>query len=97
MSFGEEKFNHTVTPFPLMNSAKIVAPFWDNVDLSSTGQVRYQLVSQPQSVLVDEVNVFLRKAHNLSYNASWVLVIQWLDVCPLGNNNCSGIKVRSHS
>ena len=77
--------------FPI--SPKVIAPYWDDIDLSQQGQINYTLVTtQNDSVgSIALVNNFLASNISVSFSADWILMAQWLDVCPYGNSNCANV------
>ena len=84
MSFGSDVTDNLTPSFPLDDSMKIVAPFWNDIS-SINHQVKYLFatnISDDQGYLINDVDTFLIKHQNFSsYNAEWILVVQWLNDC----------------
>ena len=40
---------------------------------------------------IDQVNEFLGNTESGTFTATMILVAQWLDVCPFGDNQCSEV------
>ena len=75
--------------FPILSN--VVAPYWDHIDLRSKGVVRYATVTRSHptlSCLLDLTNDLIEKLENVEFNATWVLVARWIDVCPFGDSSC---------
>ena len=71
----------------------VVAPYWDNIDLSVKGEVRYDVVTSSTnhptlSCLLELTSDLIREEENVEFEASWLLVARWIDVCPFGDSNC---------
>ena len=49
--------------------------------------------STSSSNTIQQVNDFVSSEVNLTFNADWILVAQWLNVCPYLNPQCNGINV----
>ena len=45
------------------------------------------------SNVIQQVNNFVSLEVNLTFSADWILVVQWLNVCPFSNSHCNGINV----
>ena len=86
ISFGSSFTEYNTKPFPIDDL--VVSPYWDDIDLEITGEVRYSLLSDVESSLLQQVNYFLENNQSLEFNASWILIVQWIDTCPYENNTC---------
>ena len=91
ISFGSNFTEYITRPFPIDDL--VVAPYWDDIDLEITGEVRYSLLSDVESSLLQQVNYFLENNQSLEFNASWILIAQWIDTCPYENNTCKSEMV----
>ena len=69
-----------------------IAPYATSIDLSSgVGDVRYTVyTTENGSSYIDQVNEFLANGTD-NFIASMLLVAQWIDVCPTGDNQCSEV------
>ena len=93
ISFSVQFTNYIPKTFPI--SQQVVAPYWDDTDTRVKGFVRYAVImkdSQNLSCLLELTNDFIRNRENVSFEASWVLVARWVDVCPYGDNNCTKVN-----
>ena len=67
----------------------MVAPFWDDVDLSQNGQVNYFVNNKSDSThVINEINRFLSTHLGSNFNADWILAVKWENVCHIRDNNC---------
>lgn len=72
----------------------MIAPFWDDVDLSQNGQVSYLLNNKSHSTdLLIEINSFLSTYIGSNFNADWILVVKWENVCHIRDNDCLANEV----
>ena len=73
----------------------LVAPFWDNTDLSSTGVVYYEVITRDNGLsVINQVDAYLSNTQSMSFSADWILVAKWLNVCPYGDHSCSSTQVK---
>ena len=59
------------------------------------GVVRFDVVtgSHPTlSCLLNLTNDLIRRKEETNFEASWLLVARWIDVCPYGNSNCDEVR-----
>ena len=75
----------------------VIAPYWDDIDLSTKGVVLYRTVipiDQQSHELIALVNDFICST---TFKASWILVARWVNVCPYQDNDCVQVsKVTPH-
>ena len=78
--FKPQRLPYGVYPF--------IAPYWADIDLSGgVGSVRYAVyTTENGSSYINQVNEFLNTT------ATMILAVQWIDVCPVGNNQCNKVK-----
>ena len=58
-------------------SEYLVAPFWDDVDISGgVGDISYQVYSTG-SPLLDTVNTIISDEENINFIGHWMLVAEW--------------------
>ena len=70
----------------------MVAPFWDDIQLTNTGIVEYGIVTSASNTnIIDEVETFLELNQNVELELDWVLVAKWVNVYPFGNIYCSQV------
>ena len=71
----------------------MIAPFWDDIELTNTGVVEYGIVnSSNTSSIINEVETFLKLDQDLDLKLDWVMVAKWENVCPYGNVNCTQVN-----
>ena len=94
LSFGSGFSNFAPQSFP-QSGPPLIAPYWTDIDLSGgNGLVRYAAYTTEDGVsYIDQVNEFLGNTSTGSgtFTATMILVAQWLDVCPFGDNLCSEV------
>ena len=58
------------------------------------GIVRYAVVTHNHTTLsyLLELTSDLVSTEDVAFTATWLLVVRWIDVCPLGNSNCSKVS-----
>ena len=71
----------------------IVVPYGTLIDLSGgIGDVRYTVYTTENGAsYIDQVNKFLSNRTADNFNASMLLVAQWINVCPTDDNQCSEV------
>ena len=94
ISFGQSFTEHINSAFPYSTS-NLVAPFWDDINLRSTGTVYYEVITPDNGLsIINQVDKYLSNNQSISFSADWILVAKWLNVCPFGNGLCSNIQVK---
>ena len=89
---GTRYTNHHPYLFPI--TSPVIAPYWDDSDLSVRGEVRYAIVTPTTDPsLCNQVNNYLSTSTGSSVSVEWMLWTYWYDVCPFTNNNCNNIQV----
>ena len=94
ISFGVQFTSFIPQTFPI--AVNVVAPYWTDIILSLKGVVRYAVVNDSHptlSCLLELTNDLIRVEENVEFEASWLLVARWIDVCPLGDSNCAEVYV----
>lgn len=85
------------TPAPFPTTLPIVAPFWDDVDLTRTGQVNYINITSGAAGntanVITQVNDFLSTNRGMTFNADWILAVQWENVCHVKDDLCTANNV----
>ena len=82
-SFGGPFFSYYAEAFPIEES--VVAPFWDDIDVSEGGSIFYEMHSctsfNARSLeLLQRVSYFISEVQGVSFLGSWMLVGMWEDV-----------------
>ena len=98
ISFGVQFTAFRPQTFPI--SVNVVAPYWDDINLNLKGVVRYAVVddSHPTlSCLLELTNDLIREEENVEFEASWLLVARWIDVCPFGDSNCVEVYIANYT
>ena len=93
ISFASSFTSFIPQRFPI--AELVVAPYWDDVTLVSSGSVQYSLISRSagQSVqLLDRVEEFLSQEIGSRVSASWMLVAKWINVCYSGQPRCDQVS-----
>ena len=93
ISFGQSftEFRPSAFPYSTFN---LVAPFWDDIDLRSTGALYYEVITPDNGLsIINQVDTYLSNNQNISFSADWILVAKWLNVCSISDNSCSNIQV----
>ena len=89
ISFGSKFTSYIPQSFPIPYN--VIAPYWADIDLRNKGVVRYATVTRSHptlSCLLDQTNDLIEELENVEFNATWVLVARWIDVCPFGDSSC---------
>ena len=82
--------------FPISSNYKVIATYWFDVDLRYKGQVNITLVTKQSNDPIGSialVNNFLASNISVSFSADWILVAQWMDVCPWRDSNCRNVSL----
>ena len=88
---GTSFTNYRPNLFPI--TTPVIAPYWDDSDLSVRGEVRYAIVTPTTNIsLCNQVNNYLSTSTGSSVSVEWILWAYWYDVCPF-TNNCNNIQV----
>ena len=97
ISFGDPYTEWEPKPFPI--AEKVVAPYWDDIDLTEKGLILYAALIQGQKsrlnnslAIFDIVNSYitdtvLKRAS--VFRAHWILAVRWIDACPYRNSSCT--------
>ena len=94
ISFGQSftQYNPTIFPYSTYN---LVAPFWDDINLYSTGAVYYEVITPDNGLsIINQVDAYLSNIQSISFSADWILVAKWLNVCSISDSSCSNIQVK---
>ena len=101
ISFGTLFTEHVPTQFP--NGRKVVASYWDDIDLTEKGFFLYAALTQGQNsrlsnslAIFDTVNGYITdtvlKGASV-FQAKWILAVRWIDTCPFNNPSCNSVCI----
>ena len=94
ISFGSIFRSIFPQSFPI--SSNVIAPYWARINLRNKGIVRYATITRSHptlSCLLDLTNDLIEELENVEFNATWVLVARWIDVCPYGDSSCFEVSI----
>ena len=97
ISFGLSYTAYVPQTFPIPQ--RVVAPYWDDMDLTLKGEVRYTVITpanSTQSHLLTTANEFISSVEDTEFIAEWMLVAYWVDVCPFVNRYCTQVNQKQH-
>lgn len=95
ISFGTSFGLVAPQTFPFLQGDNIVAPYLDDIDLREKGVVRYAVITNNHpslSYLLELTDDLVKQDQDVTFNASWLLIARWIDVCPFGNENCNEVR-----
>nr|XP_022323656.1 protein mesh-like [Crassostrea virginica] len=91
ISFLQTVSTYTPDPFPLANDARMIAPFWADIDTTRGGTVWYRETTDKQLLdrATDEVRAYFPKF--MKFRASWIFIATWDHVAFYGcsEDGCS--------
>lgn len=91
ISFGVEFNFFDPETFPI-NDASVVAPYWDDIDLSATGRLRHAVIESDLPTILQDISDFISTSQNTVFNAEWALVAEWMNVCPFNDHLCTDVS-----
>lgn len=84
ISFGLPFYIHQPflfpSPFTIISSQYLVAPFWSDVDIRTEGTISYEVHSignDASEAILSTVSGFISNYTGDSFNGSWLLVALW--------------------
>ena len=89
---GQSYIEWTPETFPISN--KVIAPYWTDIDTRQQGQINYIIVTKQSTDSVGSislVNNYLASNVNVTFNADWILMAQWMEVCSTCDGNCTTV------
>ena len=98
ISFRCQYLSYLQQAFPI--SKRVIAPYWDHIDLRFKGSVKYKVIKETDEILSclpALASDFISSREGIEFQASWVLVARWVDVCPAYSNITTCIEVSSLS
>ena len=78
--------------FPI--TERVVAPYWSDGDTTVKGFVRFSIITNAHPTLSCMVNLtsdFISSREGVNFEASWLLVARWIDICPYLDTNCTEV------
>ena len=93
LSFGRGVTYSNPALFPGIDSYNyLVAPFWANHDIRSTGEVAFQTINSTDDAdLLSIVSTFVSQQQGVHFTGTWMLVADWIDVAQYGSR--TGVNV----
>ena len=86
MSFEAQFTGYNPIPFP--GPILIIAPYWNDIRIDPPSKVVAAIING-SSTLADQVDEFLATNQSITYNTSWMMVVQWIDACYYCGENCT--------
>ena len=72
----------------------VLAPYWDDISvLSPNARLRYAVIDDTNDPHIEQVKWFLSNKNERKYDPLWILVAQWINVCPDTERFCSPDEV----
>ena len=90
ISFGSPYTAFRSRTFPI--TQRVISPYWNDHDLRNKGIIIYFSITPTHSThegFLDYASDFISDIEDIDFEASWMLVVRWIDVCPYGNNRCT--------
>lgn len=96
ISFLQGVSTFTPDPFPIANDARMIAPFWADIDTTRGGTVWYRETTD--AVLLDRATDEVRNNYPnfFRFKASWVFIATWDRVAFYGcaGGGCFKVKIK---
>ena len=87
ISVGEDYNSNTNAKFPIPH--RVLAPYWYNIDTELQGTIEYKaFVDHNNDSPLEQVNNYFSDRTDISFQASEMLVVQWIDVCVRNDEKC---------
>ena len=93
ISFGESFLGWSGRLFPI--EEKVIAPYWDDIDLTSRGSILYDSFNILNgSEVLRNVSAFINSVQRTPnmFEASSAVVVYWRDTCPINDWLCSNVS-----
>ena len=83
----QQPFTHHIpflfpSEFTFVSSAFLLAPFWSDVDITTTGSVQYEVHTGGTDSFISQVSSFIADYYGRHFIGEWLLVAQWSRVPP---------------
>ena len=83
-------------PFPLVFTPYLVAPFWDDADITGgNGQISYEI--HQSGYYLDHVSSFIRARNPSEFQGTWMMVIFWDAIHPYPGTFTNEVRVLEYS
>lgn len=96
ISFLRPVGTYTPNPFPIANDARMIAPFWADIDTRNGGTVWYRETTNDTLLdrATDEVRAYFPGFFR--FRASWVFIATWDRVAFFGcaSGGCFKVKIK---
>ena len=88
ISFERNYTDFVPSFFPINDT--VLSPYWDDIDLSSTGSIRFESYDSNKSKNLFKISDYINNLTqpDQGFQAVSATVVQWLSVCPFGFENC---------
>ena len=95
ISFLRSVSTFTPNPFPIANDARMIAPFWADIDTTRGGTVWYRETTEDSLLdrATDEIKNYFPRF--LRFRASWVFIATWENVAFYGCLSDGCLKVKA--
>ena len=81
ISFGTLAYNgHSNSAFPGSSGRYLLAPYWDDINISSGGTISYETFES--GFFLKEVNEYIRRKLPTGFEGTWMLVAYYNAVAP---------------
>lgn len=85
LSFGTSAYNtHGNEAFPGPSGRFLIAPYWDDIDITNGGAISYELFES--GYFLDEVNAFLFRKVPSDFEGTWMIVADYDKVAPFSGS-----------
>ena len=93
VSFLSPVSTYTPNPFPIANDARMIAPFWADIDTRRGGTVWYRETTEDSLLdrATDEIKDYFPQF--LRFRASWIFIATWENVSFYGCAHDGCLKV----
>jgi hypothetical protein len=92
--FYEDYYYTYPFKFPVVTSkanVTVISPYWSNIGLEiNDGSIVYELLNKTNGQdIIEQVNTYLSSSQNITFDADWVLVVKWINVCERFTDDCT--------
>ena len=93
VSFGTS-FNNFIPERLPLSGYNIIAPYWEDIDLTDKGNVIFESYSDDNDIALKNVSDFITNSQALSemYNPLSAVIVYYSDVCPFQDRNCDDVS-----
>ena len=96
INFESNYTDYVPSFFPINDT--VISPYWDDIDLSSTGGIHFESYAydsddHESENLLTSVSQFINNLNSEErFEAISAVVIYWLNVCPYGRQDCVDVS-----